>query len=155
MTVTQDDHHQTPVLEDHQDEKEKTRKPHLLSACVWAADTYKPRGNSDMDTEEVIISDTKQRLIEWITFHLLVGFDHFYIYDNSGAYNNESSLADVASTFPPTKVTIINWPFQICNNNVPSHDNVGERSSQYAAENSCLIRYRPFSEWLIHFDIDE
>lgn len=43
----------------------------------------------------------------------------------------------------------------MCNNNIPAHDNTGERSSQYAAENSCRIRFGPRTEWLISFDTDE
>ena len=41
------------------------------------------------------------------------------------------------------------------NNNIPAHDNTGERSSQYAAENSCRTRYAPFTEWIASFDTDE
>lgn len=41
------------------------------------------------------------------------------------------------------------------NNNIPAHDNTGERSSQYAAENSCRTRYAPFTEWIAAFDTDE
>jgi hypothetical protein len=45
--------------------------------------------------------------------------------------------------------------FQVCNNNVPAHENTGERSSQYAAENSCRVRYGPTTEWIASFDTDE
>jgi hypothetical protein len=41
------------------------------------------------------------------------------------------------------------------NNNIPAHDNPGERSSQYAAENSCRTRYAQFTEWIASFDTDE
>lgn len=33
-----------------------------------------------------------------------------------------------------------------------AHENTGERSSQYAAENSCRARYGPYSEWMASFD---
>jgi len=46
-------------------------------------------------------------------------------------------------------------PFDFSNNNIPAHDNTGERSSQYAAENSCRTRYAPFTEWIASFDVDE
>ena len=33
-----------------------------------------------------------------------------------------------------------------------AHENTGERSSQYAAENSCRARYGPYTEWMASFD---
>lgn len=110
---------------------ELPKKPHFLSACLWASAEFKTRGkNRGADTE------TMDRLSEWIEFHLMVGFDHFYVYDNSGAHTNKTSLKPVADLYPG-KVTYIDWPSTVCNNNVPAHDSTGERSSQYAAENSC------------------
>jgi hypothetical protein len=35
---------------------------------------------------------------------------------------------------------------------VAAHENTGERSSQYAAENSCRARYGPYTEWMASFD---
>jgi hypothetical protein len=52
-------------------------------------------------------------------------------------------------------VTRIDWPSIVCNNNIPAADSTGERSSQYAAENSCRTRYAPFTEWIAAFDTDE
>lgn len=42
-----------------------------------------------------------------------------------------------------------------CNNNRPSHNNPGERSSQYAAEASCRERFGSSTEWMTFIDIDE
>ena len=96
------------------------------------------------------------RLQEWIEFHLLVGVDHIYVYDNSGAFGNSTnSLRPVVDLFPSSQVTWIDWPMQVCNNNVPAHENIGERSSQYAAENSCRERYGPRTEWMASIDTDE
>jgi len=80
--------------------------------------------------------------------------DHFYIYDNSGAFTNESSLEPIADMFPED-VTIIKWPSKVCNNNPNNVDSVGERSSQYAAEASCRLRFGPHTNWIGQFDIDE
>jgi hypothetical protein len=130
---------------------EKPEKPHYLSACVWASAEFKTRGLSRASD---ITSDAFDRFNEWIEFHLLVGFDQIYLYDNSGAHTNATSLKEAANRFPG-KVTYIDWPSIICNNNPPAHDNTGERSSQYAAENSCRTRYGPFTEWIASFDLDE
>ena len=129
-----------------------TKKKHFLSACLWASASYETRGVNRAMT------DTKARLLEWIEFHLLVGFDHIYIYDNSGAHHNANindTLQDIVDRFGSKKVTRIDWPSVVCNNNIPAHDNTGERSSQYAAEHSCLLRFGSQTEWMATFDTDE
>lgn len=127
----------------------RPKKPHVLSACVWASAEFKTRGLIKGAT-----TDTATRLQEWIEFHLMVGFDHIYLYDNSGAHTNAISLADIVDQYPG-KITRIDWPSIVCNNNIPAHDSTGERSSQYAAENSCRTRYAPYTEWIAAFDTDE
>ncbi len=132
----------------------QSTKRNLLSACLWAAASFRTRGKENVKHS---IDDTLARLQEWIEFHLLVGFDHIYVYDNSGAFGNStsSSLKPIVQSFPSSQVTWIDWPMQVCNNNIPAHDNTGERSSQYAAENSCRTRYGPTTEWMASFDTDE
>jgi hypothetical protein len=129
---------------------EDTQKPYFLSACLWASAEFKHRGQKHFSN-----TDTIKRLREWIEFHLLVGFDHIYIYDNTGAHTNSTSLEPIVNEFPPHQVTRIDWPSIVCNNNKPSDDSEGERSSQYAAESSCLARYGPSTEWISSFDTDE
>jgi hypothetical protein len=134
-----------PILES----PSKPSKPNFLSACLWASAEFKTRGvKKGADT------DTISRLKEWIEFHLMVGFDHIYVYDNTGAHTNATSLESSLAKFPG-RVTRIDWPSIVCNNNIPAHDSTGERSSQYAAENSCRTRYAPFTEWIAAFDTDE
>ena len=121
---------------------------HHLVSCLWASAGYATRGN------RYAINDGQRRLTEWISFNKLLGFDHFYIYDNSGAYSNEFSLASIAEVFPGD-ITIVNWPSRVCNNNPNNVDSPGERSSQYAAETSCRLRFGPHVKWIGQFDIDE
>lgn len=73
---------------------------------------------------------------------------HLPQYDNSGAFTNEDSLADVIDLFPREKVTRIDWPCKICSNR---DGNEGERSSQYAAESSCRLRFGSHAKWLGSF----
>ena len=128
---------------------ETGKKAHTLSACLWASATFETRGGVRK------VNDAKERIKEWLEFHLLAGFDHVYVYDNTGAHSNEDSLEDILSTFSSSEVTRIDWPSIVCNNNVPAHENTGERSSQYAAESSCRQRYGPHTEWMASFDADE
>jgi hypothetical protein len=120
-------------------------KPHFLSACVWASAEFRDFGLGIQPT-----SDTNIRLLEWLEFHFMVGFDHIYLYDNSRAHTNATSLKSVADMYPD-RVTWVDWPFVPCNNNKVSPDASNERSSQFAASNSCRIRVTPYSEWIAEF----
>ena len=127
----------------------KPKKPFQLIACVWASATFETRGGDRK------VSDTMERTREWIEYNLLMGFDHIYIYDNTHANNNETDLVETLSPFSKAEVTRIEWPSIVCNNNLPAHENTGERSSQYAAESSCRQRYGQYTEWIGAFDTDE
>jgi hypothetical protein len=107
---------------------------HHLVSCLWASTGYTTRGN------RFAINDGQRRLLEWLTFNKLLGFEHFYIYDNSGAFEGGTTLQPIADMFPG-QVTVIPWPSKVCNNNPNNVDSVGERSSQYAAETSCRLRF--------------
>jgi hypothetical protein len=107
---------------------------HHLVSCLWASTGYTTRGN------RFAINDGQRRLLEWLTFNKLLGFEHFYIYDNSGAFDSGTTLQPIADMFPG-QVTVIPWPSKVCNNNPNNVDSVGERSSQYAAETSCRLRF--------------
>jgi len=130
------------------DTKKEPEKKHRLVACVWASAGYATRG------ERYAINDGQRRLQEWINFNLLVGVDHFYVYDNSGAHRNDTSLQPITDMFPD-QVTRIVWPSKVCNNHPNNVDSPGERSSQYAAESSCRLRFGPYTDWIGGFDIDE
>lgn len=122
---------------------------HRLIACTWTSKTFKTRG------DRTHVADGERRLREWIQFNLLTGFDHIYVYDNTGAFSDTEDLSTVTDLFPPDKVTRIHWPSRICNNRPGNGDNKGERSSQYAAESSCRLRFGPHADWIGSFDIDE
>jgi hypothetical protein len=121
-------------------------------ACVWASHSFSTRGQAD-DAD----SSTSDRLREFLSYHLkIAGFDHVYLYDNSDATgNNDATLAAVTDAFSRRLVTRIPWPHRVCNNNPPASANPGERSSQYAAERSCLARYGTGTEWMATLDVDE
>lgn len=165
-------------------------KKHRLVSCLWASAGYQTRG------ERFAVNDGQRRLLEWITHNRNIGFDHFYVYDNSAAFGTDLDLKGIADLFPGV-VTRIPWPskvrvchsvagfamivdvafethasfcthfatvvpcschvttiLQICNNRPNNVDSPGERSSQYAAESSCRLRFGPHVEWIGQFDID-
>ena len=55
------------------------------------------------------VNDGKRRLKEWTQHQLNVGFDHVYVFDNSGAFTNDDDLKDVTSLFGSKYVTRIPW----------------------------------------------
>eukprot|EP00546_Thalassionema_frauenfeldii_P011998 CAMPEP_0178912968 /NCGR_PEP_ID=MMETSP0786-20121207/10573_1 /TAXON_ID=186022 /ORGANISM="Thalassionema frauenfeldii, Strain CCMP 1798" /LENGTH=793 /DNA_ID=CAMNT_0020585641 /DNA_START=205 /DNA_END=2589 /DNA_ORIENTATION=+ len=127
------------------------KQQHFLVGCTWASASFTTRNNAFLDTS------TSDRLLEWLTYHLeLAGLDHIYVYDNSSSDGgNQKTLENITSLFPNDKVTHIPWSHRVCNNNAPSNANAGERSSQYAAETSCRVRFGPSTKWMIFFDSDE
>jgi hypothetical protein len=127
-------------------EGKKPVKLHRLVSCLWASTGYATRGN------RFAINDGQRRMLEWITYNKLIGVEHFYLYDNSGAFTTESSLQPIADMFPDD-ITLIKWPAKVCNNNPNNVDSVGERSSQYAAEASCRLRFGPHTEWIAQVSI--
>jgi Glycosyltransferase family 92 len=160
-------------------------KANKLVSCLWASAGYATRG------ERFAINDGQRRLLEWVTYNKLIGVEHFYLYDNSGAHTSDTSLQPIADMFPDD-ITVIKWPSKVCNNNknnvvrivtsllhfpylgcefhfvlfwiaggvdiltlillfvfsATAQDSVGERSSQYAAEASCRLRFGPHTEWV-------
>jgi len=125
-------------------------QPYYLIGCLWASAEFSTRGDSTID------KSTSTRLLEWITYHLYIAkMDHIYVYDNTEAFTNVTSLEKVLNLFPSDRVTRIKWKHRVCCNNRPMHKNAGERSSQYAAETSCRLRYGPMTEWIAQLDVDE
>lgn len=124
----------------------KSTKKNRAVACTWASTSYATRG------DRFSMDDGARRLDEWIRFHLMAGFDHIFVYDNSHGGNN---LGPVTEQFSNTQVTRIPWPATVCNNNRSFADSPGERSSQYAAESACRLRFGPHTDWMANMDIDE
>jgi hypothetical protein len=75
-------------------------------------------------------------LREWIEFHLLVGFERFYLYDNR---SHDDHLAVLEPYMAEGTVVLESWP-------VPGH--------QLAYEH-CLKKRREEARWIAFFDIDE
>ena len=74
-----------------------------LAACTWASTSFKTRSN------KATVNDGKRRLVEWVQHQLNVGFDHVYVFDNSGAFTSDDDLSEVTDLFGPEKVTRVSW----------------------------------------------
>jgi len=84
-----------------------------------------------------IIKNEAEYIDEWICYHKLLGFEHFYIFNN----NSEDDVASVLKKYIVHGiVTLIDWPF------VPGQDD---------AYNYALKIFGHTSKWMALFDVDE
>lgn len=87
-----------------------------------------------------IFRDEARYLEEWLHFHLAVGVEHFFLYDNHSSDGPETVLAPFVDA---GLVTHISWP-------IPFHERAQSRA--YA---DCLERTRGLNRWVAFIDIDE
>ena len=69
---------------------------------------------------------------EWIKYHLVLGFNHIYIYDNSDNYSLKDKKTD--------KVTVIHFP---------------GITKQLEVYNLCIVQYKKKHKWCAFIDCDE
>ena len=84
-----------------------------------------------------IFKNEAKFLDEWIQFHLVIGIEHFYLYNNNSDDNYEEVLK------PYTEkgiVDLIDWPFN---------------HSQMEAYKDCYDKHRNDTNWLTFIDVDE
>ena len=84
-----------------------------------------------------IFKDEGMFLKEWIEYHLLIGVEHFYLYNNfSSDCYKEVLKPYVANGF----VTLIDWPIKY-----------GQLSAYY----DCYKKFSFETQWIAYIDIDE
>jgi len=86
----------------------------------------------------VIFRDEELSLQEWIEYHLLIGVDHFYMYNNLSTDNFQPILQPYIQS---GIIDLIEWPVQ--------------SPSQFSAYEDCYGKYREDSQWIAFIDIDE
>ena len=86
-------------------------------------------------------------LPEWIKYHVYVGVDHFYVYDNLPD-ENSTLKGSLRKYIEAGFVTVVPWPHQ------PS-ENKTYLEVQIAHENDCVWRHKHNVDWMIKVDVDE
>lgn len=81
---------------------------------------------------------------EWVKYHLKVGVDHFYLYDNGG--DHEEILKPFSE-----HITYTLWTDDIAESRIGS----SEYSRQTMAYTDCVEAYTQETEWLQLIDLDE
>ena len=87
-----------------------------------------------------IAKDENDYIFEWVAYHLALGFEHIFIYDNMSK-NPVSELS--RSLRASGRVTIIRWPRE------------GQGDAQHTAYAHFLHTYRNDVEWAAVIDLDE
>jgi hypothetical protein len=85
----------------------------------------------------LIFKDSASYLDEWIRFHLKVGFEHLYLYDND---SNDDCGPVVRPFVARGQVTLHKWP------------GIGQQSNVFQ---NCLDTYRGSARWIAFIDDDE
>ena len=76
-------------------------------------------------------------LKEWLDYHLCIGVDHFYLYNN----NSDDNYREVLEKYIKNGfVTLIDFPYQ---------------AAQFKAYKDCYTRFRNDSNWICFLDADE
>lgn len=139
---------------EQEEEENKELYKYQLSVCTMIT------SNSYIDARfNSSVSDAVYRVIEWIEFHLMVGFDHFFIYDNSmdNCIDTECSvLYEILLPYIDKDiVTYIHWPIPFCDTFFEGLAQWRRWGSQIAGFNSCIGRFGSFTKWMSIHDVDE
>lgn len=87
-----------------------------------------------------IARNEEEYLSEWITYHLDLGFDHIFLYDNNNP-ENESILHLCQGQAWEAQVTVTDYR--------------GRTAAQLAAYNECYAAIRKDYDWVAFVDVDE
>ena len=85
----------------------------------------------------LIFKNEARVLKEWIEYHLLIGVDHFYLYNN---FSDDNYLSVLSPYIERDIVTLIDWPIEF---------------GQMSAYNDCYQKTKQETHWLGYIDADE
>ena len=84
-----------------------------------------------------IFRDEADYLKEWIEFHIIIGIQHFYLYNN---FSKDHYMVVLEEYIKKGVVTLVDWPIE---------------RGQMKAYQDCVNKYSGESKWIGFFDIDE
>lgn len=84
-----------------------------------------------------IFKNEEKYLDEWIRYHLVVGIDHFYLYNN----NSDDNYLEILQPYIEKGIVdLIEWPYN---------------HSQMDAYEDCYKKHKDDTNWLTFIDVDE
>ena len=84
-----------------------------------------------------IFKDEASYMREWLEFHLLVGFQHFFLYNNN---SSDNYMAILSPYIDRGYVTLVQWK---------------DQPGQLTAYKDCIRRFKDESKWIAFIDLDE
>jgi hypothetical protein len=84
-----------------------------------------------------IFKNEASYLDEWIKYHIVIGIDHFYLYNNN---SDDNYLQILHPYIEKGIVDLIDWPFD---------------HSQMSAYEDCYKKHKSDTNWLTFIDVDE
>jgi hypothetical protein len=108
-----------------------------------------PRFRVSMAT---IVNNEGRWMPEWVLFHRLLGFDHFYVYDDSSTDDTRDVVRALAELGWATLHTDVSSLQRELNIRVPAHVLF---TPQFVIVQHAARTYAHETEWLAFFDVDE
>ncbi|MFI3285996.1 MAG: glycosyltransferase family 92 protein [Rikenellaceae bacterium] len=84
-----------------------------------------------------IFKNEAENLQEWISYHKLIGVEHFYLYNN---FSDDDYLRVLEPFIAKDEVTLIGWQYKY---------------GQMSAYTNCLERFSSDANWIAFIDLDE
>jgi len=134
--------------EHHQHEYSINNDPNLQrngsATSITSNSASRRHGSNRTAAMCIMVKDEERYLKEWILYHLGLGFDHVYIYDNSNVTNKvQTWLKQQQLSYLNEKTTI--HPFH----------NKYVKSRQVMANMNCVKKHKDKYTWIAFFDVDE
>jgi Glycosyltransferase family 92 len=92
-----------------------------------------------------IVKDEAPYILEWLAYHMALGVDHFYIYDNESGDGTSLILRRLAAR---GLITYVWWPDAVSTRIDPS---VGSQFTAYRD----FQKYKQNAKWVAFLDVDE
>ena len=129
----------------------------------------------DLSICSTVFASGSAELVEWLEYHLLLGVDHFFLYNTASDVVKQQHLERQLDVYIRRKVvTLVSWPYMNCARNMETgrqlsfRFNCGQGSSSFyleaflptsiaqsAATASCFSRFKHLTRFMAHIDIDE
>jgi hypothetical protein len=93
----------------------------ILQAPIRSEDPRRNRAAYEYDLSicSTVFSSGSAELVEWLEYHLLLGVDHFFLYNTASDIVKQQHLERQLDVYIRRKVvTLVSWPYMNCARNM-------------------------------------